>query len=277
MMVQGRITFLLISVLAAFQLVACAPPPKVDVVERTVITSRQEAEKIGGQLIRIVQPGDTMHAIAFVNGLDVNQLAAWNDLADTSKLRVGQRIRLTAPLGFVARKQPVQTQKTNNKVFEERPPISATDLPQSAPVTKPNVRPVTETDNKSTLSPAARVFWHWPTKGRVVGFFAVAQGQQGIDIAGELGQTVVAASAGEVVYVGSGLKGYGNLVIIKHNDKFLSAYAHNQNIVVREGDMVTFAQAIGSVGLNKQRKSALHFQIRENGKPVNPLTYLPKI
>lgn len=265
---------------ASCLLSACAPPPKVDVIERTVITSRQETEKIGGQLIRIVQSGDTMHAIAFASGLDVNQLAAWNNLADTSKLRVGQRIRLTEPLGFVARKKPAVTSTPVAKtvpVPKTRP--VATNKPQTPTTVRQPVRPTAKQTSRPTVKSGASAvaYWHWPTNGRVIGTFAIGQGRQGIDIAGKPGQIVVATSAGEVVYVGNGLKGYGNLVIIKHNEQFLSAYAHNQKILVREGDKVAARQVIGAVGLDKQRRNALHFQIRENGKPVNPLIYLPKI
>jgi lipoprotein NlpD len=108
----------------------------------------------------------------------------------------------------------------------------------------------------------------------VIRRFSPSSTQQGIDILGTQGQAVTASAPGEVVYVGNSLKGYGNLVIIKHNDNFLSAYAHNQKIIVSEGQKISARQVIGSVGVNNRRESALHFQIRRKGKPVNPLSYL---
>ena len=109
----------------------------------------------------------------------------------------------------------------------------------------------------------------------MVGRFDLGQGQQGVDILGSLGQPVVATSAGEVVYVGSGLKGYGNLVIIKHSEQYLSAYAHNQEILVKEGQQLLARHKIGAIGVDNKGRNALHFQIRKDGKPVNPLAYLP--
>jgi len=119
--------------------------------------------------------------------------------------------------------------------------------------------------------------WHWPTKGHLIAGFSIAKGKQGIDIQAPNGEPVLASASGEVVYVGNSLKGYGNLVIIKHNQSYLSAYAHNSSILVSEGQRIASRQKIGTVGLNKQRVNALHFQIRKNGKPVNPINYLPKI
>ena len=111
-------------------------------------------------------------------------------------------------------------------------------------------------------------------QGRVIKKFALKQGQQGIDIQSTQGASVVATHAGEVVYAGNGLPGYGNLVIVKHSERFLSAYAHNKNIFVSEGEQVKSRQKIGSIGANKTGNAVLHFQVREYGKPVDPLRYL---
>jgi lipoprotein NlpD len=126
-------------------------------------------------------------------------------------------------------------------------------------------------------SPAftSKVIWTWPTKGRVVANFAPSAGRQGIDISGENGQAVLASSSGEVVYVGNGLKGYGNLVIVKHNEEYLSAYAHNKETFVREGQRINTGYRIASLGKNKLKSNVLHFQIRQHGKPVDPKKYLP--
>jgi len=275
-------------------LLACAPPYKAQVEERKVLTVRQQSERIGGQLVRIVQSGDTMYSIAFASNLDVNRLAAWNNISDTSRLKVGQRIRLTEPIGFVAKRKPhAQVVTTNTKV---KKPAAAGKRSKSSSSSrtvvdratqngraKVNVQGKNVAKTKATNSKASpqstsglKLSWVWPVNGKLIRRFSPSSTQQGIDIASTAGQRVVATAAGEVVYVGNSLKGYGNLIIIKHNDNFLSAYAHNQAIFIKEGQKITDKQHIGSVGINNRRESALHFQIRRNGKPVDPLKYLPK-
>ncbi len=265
-----RNKLLLVSV-CLLALVACAPLPSVPVEERSVLTERQQIDEFGGQLIRIAQPGDTLHSIAFIAGLDVNKVAAWNDIKDTSKLQIGQRIRLTQPIGFVAVKPKPQAKaspKANTKLgaktgeTRERNDERVLSTPSSVKVA----------DNKPG---STKLGWLWPSPGKVIRQFALAKGQQGIDIQSTKGRAVRASSAGNVVYVGSSLKGYGNLIIVKHNETFLSAYAHNDKILVKEGQRVARQQVIGAVGINNRREPALHFQIRKNGRPVNPLSYLP--
>lgn len=285
-------------------LTACAPPALVAVEERQTIDRRVEVERIGGTRIRIVQPGDTLHAIAFANRLNVNKLAAWNRLADTSRINIGQRIRLTRPLNFVESAAPsdgVATKKSASKVTAR--PLSTKSI-GSKPLSKSSntnssvsverqassgsvsnsplrssSRQGIDKDGKNKAGKALGkqpVTWRWPMDGKLIGYFSASSGQQGIDIQGEIGQGVLAAGAGQVVYVGNGLKGYGNLVIIKHNDQFLSAYAHNQQLFVQEGQGIETSQRIASLGKDNKQRSALHFQIRKEGQPVNPLSYLPK-
>lgn len=270
----------------------CAPPVKVPVEERTVLTVRQQSEKIGGQIVRIVQSGDTLYGISFESNLDVNQLAAWNGIADTSRLRVGQRVRLTKPLEFVAKpmvkkrpnrghlnKTSVSQAESDDRNSQEKSKLAvAKSTGQASPKPKPK-RITTKPLNTKRVAAAksrnvAGVTWSWPFNGKVIRRFSPSSTQQGIDILGSRGQAVTVSAPGEVVYVGNSLKGYGNLVIIKHNDNFLSAYAHNQKILVSEGQMVSYGEVIGAVGTNNRRENALHFQIRRNGKPVNPLSYL---
>ena len=224
-------------------------------------------DKIGGKHIRIVQPGDTLHAIAFANSLNVNDLAGWNQLGDTSKLRVGHRIRLTPPVTYSSKTGAKQSTNKRDDSDNQKP---ATSIASSK-------RPNKSTNSKSpkAAEPKGQKFtWRWPTRGKVITRFAANAGQQGIDIEGQLGQAVVATNAGEVVYVGNGLKGYGNLVIVKHSEKYLSAYAHNQETFVHEGQKVPVNFRIASLGKNRQQREALHFQIRVNGQPVDPLKYL---
>ena len=286
--------------------VGCAPRQQAEVVERTVLTQRQQDERIGGQFIRIVQPGDTLYSIAFVTGLDVNKVAAWNGIRDTSKLKAGQRIRLTEPLGFkyqaprsvsnkpkgVAKNSnAAKTQKTvkaantaptvaideqrrstkakaqaTTPVAKARTPVAKTRAPVAkarAPVAK-----------KQNLGNATVNRWVWPLRGTLVNRFNPSQGQQGINIQGQRGQPVNATADGEVVYAGNSLKGYGNLVIIKHSATYLSAYANNQSISVKEGELVEQGQSIALLGSDSQGKAISQFQIRKNGNPVDPMSYL---
>ena len=244
-------------------LIACAPPPHVEVVERNIIDPRLATEKIGGSHVRIAQPGDSLYGIAFENGLNPNSLAAWNGLSDTARLQIGQKLRLTKPIGFARTKSA-------------RPQVNAVAKPKTAkkpPITTGS-RVVGVVKITPQVPPKTSIDWRWPTKGVVVKKFALASGQQGIDIGGESGQAVLASSAGEVVYVGNGLKGYGNLVIIKHSEHFLSAYARNRETFVQEGQKVNAGYRIATLGTDKLQRNALHFQIRKNGEPVNPLLYL---
>jgi len=117
--------------------------------------------------------------------------------------------------------------------------------------------------------------WQWPTSGVVLRKYDMASGSKGIDVGGELGQPVYAVSPGKVVYSGSALKGYGELIIVKHDDTYLSAYGHNRRRLVKEGDEVRAGQTIAELGIGPEQKPLLHFEIRENGKPVDPLAFLP--
>jgi lipoprotein NlpD len=226
-------------------------------------------EDRGGVHIRIVQPGDTLYAIAFENQLDAQQLAAWNGIKDTSKLQIGKRLRLTKPNEYVA---PNVARRAKAKAAKR---VATSENPKTSTKSKtaPSSRNKTNVPTNIAKNLQKRQ-WLWPTKGRVIKPYSAQSGQQGIDIQGRLGQPVLATDGGEVVYVGNGLKGYGNLVIIKHDEEFLSAYAHNQETFVQEGQTVEADQRIASLGRNNAGVVALHFQIRLHGEPVNPLSYL---
>lgn len=188
-----------------------------------------------------VQPGDTLFKIAWQHGVDQRELARWNGLANPNLIRVGQRLRLTAPA-------------------EAR-----------APGGRGAGRPAARRADPVLPAPA----WAWPTDGSVVARFGGTGGiPTGIGIAGSAGQAVRAAAAGRVVYAGSGLIGYGQLVIIKHNDTYLSAYGHNRRLLVTEGQRVERGQPIAEMGLGPGRRPRLHFEIRRNGAPVDPLRFL---
>ncbi len=135
---------------------------------------------------------------------------------------------------------------------------------------------VNKTVNKPTTEYSKVTKWHWPTKGRVIRrYYAGEQGNKGIDIAGQRGQAVVSTADGTVVYSGNALRGYGNLIIVKHNDNYLSAYAHNERLLVQEGQNVKYGQKIATMGSSGTNKVMLHFEIRYQGKSVNPARYLP--
>ncbi len=228
-----------------------------------------------------VQPGDTLFAIGFRNQIDYRDLASWNAIGGDYLIRPGQVLRLTPPPGtdgVLARPLPAQQ------------PIIAAPKPIAMPETTPALPgPVTQPPVSIPTVPVlgvppvprpmpqggAPLRWQWPTTGNVIKTYNMAAGSKGIDISGELGQAVQAVAGGKVVYSGSALKGYGELIIVKHDDTFLSAYGHNRRRLVKEGDEVRVGQTIAELGLGPEQKPILHFEIRENGKPVDPLGYLP--
>ena len=208
-----------------------------------------------------VRRGDTLYSIAWQHGLNYQQLAAINAIRAPYTIYAGQRLRIRP-----AARQP-------------RPVASQAPAPRPAapPVSKKPVRPH---QSASVAGPAPEFDgkWQWPARGALLrGFKADAPGKKGIDIGGNPGQPVKAAANGRVVYTGSGLVGYGRLIIVKHNDSLLSAYGHNSKLLVVEGDHVTSGQVIAKMGNSGTHRTELYFEIRKDGKPVDPLHYLPRI
>lgn len=191
-----------------------------------------------------VRGGDTLYSIAFRFGLSHRELARWNGLSDATLIYPGQVLRLTRPSSVTA--------------------AGAASASRPAPRRRPAVVEVSG--------------WGWPTKGRVVSTYDVSGqvSRTGILISGQRGQPIVASAAGDVVYSGSGLKGYGKLVIIQHNASYLSAYGHNAALLVAEGDKVTAGQTIATMGETAAQRPRLHFEIRRNGDPIDPLPLLPR-
>ncbi|HET6434805.1 MAG TPA: peptidoglycan DD-metalloendopeptidase family protein [Xanthomonadaceae bacterium] len=212
----------------------------------------------------VVKRGDTLYRIATGNGISVLDLAMWNDIDPPYTIYPGQRLRLyPRERGASASSRPLA-----------RPPVATTRPPATRPATTPT-RPATAPP--ASQAPAASgLAWRWPTQGELIGRYAAGDPtRQGIDIAGGAGQPVLAAADGVVVYSGSGLVGYGELVIVKHNDAWLSAYGHNRARLVNEGQLVKAGQQIAEMGRTGAARDMLHFEIRYNGKPVDPLRYLP--
>lgn len=210
----------------------------------------------------IVKKGDTLYSIAWQYGQDHKTLAEWNGIDAPFTLSIGQRISLKKPANQPGRKQ-----------YEKGVTTQAKRAQKPRQKTASKHRPA----QHKAYAGTAKVTWKWPVNGKVIQKFSADQhGKKGVDIDGRMGQPVNAASTGRVVYSGSGLIGYGKLIIVKHNDRYLSAYAHNNKIFVKEGDEVKQGQRIAEMGKSGTDRVMLHFEIRRDGKPVNPLHYLPK-
>lgn len=294
-----------------------------------------------------VKKGDTLFSIALDHGVEYRELAAWNNLENIHRIRVGQQLRVSAPsaatasaasapavgsaevrpiaLGGVVAARPLDGAPSgeaagavppaptfapeNSESLKRLPrggklPYSEESLAQlkaqdaaSAPVVaapavqavvaapptqsaQPGEKPAAPPPPVTAVASDGAVEWHWPTAaGKVLATFseggAGQEASKGIDIAGKLGDPVQAAAPGKVVYAGSGLRGYGNLVIVRHNAMFLSAYAHNSRILVKEGQAVARGQKIAELGNSDADQPKLHFEVRQQGKPVDPLKFLP--
>ena len=238
----------------------CGSNPVIPVSDLTPKKSRYPA--------RIVKQGDSLYTIAWEFGLDYREVALWNRLSPPYHVAPGQKIRLGP-----AKASEHSSGEWSRTVVKA---LANTEL---------RAQPLAEKDQKdsgnsikqhsSSASASQRQAWSWPSAGRVLSEFSPTEGNNGIDIRGVEGSPVVAAAAGKVVYAGSGLRGYGLLLILKHDEHFLSAYAHNNLLVVDEGDSVRAEQLIAHMGSTGAETVRLHFEIRLDGKPVDPLMYLP--
>ncbi|MGI1677748.1 MAG: peptidoglycan DD-metalloendopeptidase family protein [Cellvibrionaceae bacterium] len=204
-----------------------------------------------------VASNETLYSIAWRYGLDVRDLASTNDLGAPYLLRPGQRLNLDT------RSQPTHKMKKTpkNRSVDQRS----------------KNKPLATPPRKQTSTQKHKLSWRWPASGTLLAKFGDRQAlSKGIDIAAKKGEPVFAAESGSVVYAGDGLRGYGNLLIIKHEYNFLSAYAHNQKILVGEGDSVKAGQKIAEIGSSGTDRNKLHFEIRQDGNPVDPLQHLPR-
>jgi lipoprotein NlpD len=247
--------------------------PVIPVLERDTLSVQEEVELMGGSVIRITQSGDTLYSLAFEAGIDFRELAQWNRIAEPYTITVGQKVRLTKPVGFtVASSSSGTNQGNNDGASRIEPRVSSRSVGSSGS---------SSTQSKSTsrttvsMGPGAPDSWLWPVAGPVIGSYNPAVGRKGIDIAGAEGSIIKATAGGRVVYSGTGLRGYGEMLILKHSDDYLSAYAHNRRILVTEGETVTQGQKIAELGNSGTDKFMLHFEIRRQGQPVDPRQYLP--
>ena len=203
-----------------------------------------------------VKKSDTLYSIAWRYGLDYQQLALWNQIGQDFIIHPAQRLMLIEPENASLVATNTEADKSTKK---------------AEPTTEEKGTEAINTENES-------VNWRWPASGEIMNTFAADKlYRKGIDIAGKLGQAVHAVADGKVVYSGNGLVGYGNLIIIKHNDTYLSAYAYNQQRLVKEGMAVKVGTIISKMGRHPDGTVRLHFEIRKNGKPVDPFKYLPRL
>ncbi|NRQ44028.1 peptidoglycan DD-metalloendopeptidase family protein [Rheinheimera sp. YQF-2] len=233
-----------------------------------------------------VQRGDTLYSIAFRAGKDVRELAGINGIANPYTIYPGQVIHFSGKAKPVARKpaKPTVVAKQNTNTNSSSQVKSNSSVKPAKPVAPQNQKGYVQTtpakNNKAANSTLNRdlVQWQWPVKGKIIsGFSHKQQGNKGIDVSGREGDRVNAAASGQVVYAGNALRGYGNLIIIKHNDDYLSAYAHNSKLLVAEKQMVTAGQQVAELGSTDATDPRLHFEIRFRGSSVDPLKYLPKL
>lgn len=242
-----------------------------------------------------VRRGDSLHAIAFRFDLYWKDIAGWNGIKPPYVIYPDQQLRLKEPPQRQESLVSVRAARTpgssSSRDVDTRPASSKSSPPPQKvqkPAVQPAAKPVAQAEQKvgekkaptpppiksSTPDPSS---WAWPTEGRVISNFRSNDpARNGVDIGGKEGQPITAAASGEVVYSGNGLISYGELIIIKHSDRMLSAYGHNRQRLVKEGDRVTTGQKIAEMGRNDRNQALLHFEVRVNGTPQNPLKYLPK-
>jgi len=262
-----------------------------------------------------VKRGETLYGIALDHGQDYRDVAAWNNLTNVNVIQVGQVLRVTPPNGAaqpaagesgvvvrpivppggeapVAQAGGLKTEPNGAKrpyseealvlAQKEATRTAVAVAPVAPPVAKPVDKPVDKPADKPVDKPADKpaegddVVWAWPASGKLIANFSEGGTNKGVDIAAKVGEPVLAAGPGKVVYSGQGLRGYGRLIIIKHNNTFLSAYAHNSQLMVKEGQTVTKGQKIAEAGNTDSDVPKLHFEIRRQGKPVDPVKYLPE-
>lgn len=228
-----------------------------------------DAENAGKPGFYTVKPGDTLNRIGFEVGQRPADIARWSNLPNANVLEVGQVLRVTPPPSEL----PVaQTKPVTPPGILSAPVPMATPLPPLTAASTPGIA----TTDSSQPPPASdeEVNWMWPSSGNVIAGFDEAK-NKGLDFAGNAGDPVLAAADGRVVYAGAGLRGYGNLIILKHNNTYLTAYAHNQLLLVKEDQNVRRGQKIAEMGNSDADRVKLHFEVRRQGKPVDPTKHLP--
>jgi lipoprotein NlpD len=269
---------LIFSGLLIFVLSACSsnhkPAPVIDVQGSTPLNKRVKNSLKGSEYI--VKKGETLYSIAWRANLEVTTLANLNHIASPYQIFPGQKIFLVSKVAKPSKYKPPTENFHKNKQKLVKKPVASNKKQAYGK----NVRGQ-KTSNKSSTNGATFSQkigqWQWPAKGKVIeGFSTAKQGNKGVNIAGRRGDPIKSAAGGKVVYAGDALRGYGKLVIIKHNDDYLSAYAHNDRILVKEQQTVKSGQVIAKMGDTDAERVMLHFEVRFRGKSVNPMKYLSK-
>ena len=242
------------------------PAPVAPVTGESPVKPLAGIENAGRPGYYTVKPGDTLIRIGLETGQNWRDVVRWNNIENPNLIEVGQVLRVTAPGALAA----------------------ADSMAVARPVMQPNANPASATTSQAASAPRPatspapaaapggedEVAWIWPTNGTLVASFDEVK-NKGLDIGGKAGDPILASGDGRVVYAGAGLRGYGNLIILKHNNTFLTAYAHNQTLLVKEDQSVRKGQKIAEMGNSDADRVKLHFEIRRQGKPVDPAQYLP--
>lgn len=285
--------------LVLVSMAGCVTDQPAPVVDRSIGLSQRQPEQAPREYR--VEKGDTLYSIAFRYGLDFRNLAAWNGIDQPYTIYPGQRLRLRQATGGPSsgRTQPAAGPNKSVTVVtlpeserepdtapasegekppSEAPPDGRPPRAEPPPEPEPDTEPPPQPEPDPAPEPSAGPLdWQWPSDGPILSTFADGDSSRnGIDIGGEPGTPVRAAAAGSVVYSGSGLIGYGELIIVKHDKSLLSAYGHNRKRLVKEGDRVQAGQKIAEMGDTGAPRAMLHFEIRENGSPVDPERFLPR-
>ncbi len=243
-----------LSLLAVSLLAGCTSSNLIDV------PISDEAKYQYTPRIYTVQKGDTLYGISWAFNLDYKQVAEWNNIKSPYTIHIGDQIYL-----YPAKQKSAQETK----------PVVLTSLPRQRQPSESKAIATPSPENV-IVTPTVPVAgkWSWPAQGKLVGKFSPKTGNKGIQIAGAEGSPIRATSGGQVVYAGEGLRGYGKLIIIKHSSEYISAYAHNKEILVREGQAINSGQQIASMGQTDTNRPVLHFEIRKSGNPVDPMKFL---
>ena len=287
---------------ASLFLAGCASTSPAPVVGQGGQQVAASAAVVPGKDMYTVKRGDTLYSIALDHGVDHKELAAWNSIENINRIAVGQSLRVKPPGSPAAGEAAVARPIAATTAVEKRPLDSNTETlkrepragketysdqalaqaqgqPKAAePAVVAAVRPEAKPETKTEAPPEAaaeEIAWIWPASGKVVGAFSEGAGK-GVDIAGKAGDPVLAAGDGKVILASNSLRGYGNMVVINHSSTLLTVYAHNSKILVKEGQRVTKGQKIAEMGNTDADQVKLHFEVRRQGKPVDPLKFLPQ-
>lgn len=255
-------------VLSALILVACSNSQHAPVVDSRE-AGKQQVQAAAKKGEYIVQKGDTLYAIAFKYALDFRRLAAANNIKAPYAIYPGDKL--------VLREAPI-AKAAASSTTASKPPATQPTKPTQQPVAKPAAKPTVAQPIKPAPTPSVTTTgpWIWPVKGTIERYFDNSKLSKGLDIVAAIGTPIRSVRDGTVIYAGSQLKGYGNLIIVRHDDVYLSAYAHNKAILVKEGQVVKQGDVIAELGMSGTQSPKLHFEVRKQGQPIDPMLVLPR-